>query len=223
MVWNELEGCKADVPRLPREAFDEMYAVDGGSTDGTVEYLESQGIPVYKQPRKGLNAAYHHAVDMCTGDALVVFFPKATIDPACVVDLAKSLESGVELVIASRNINGARNEEDSQFFKPRKWGVMGLAAFVALVWKKEGAFLGDVLHGVKGFSIQAFRKTKLSDTGFTVDLEMVVRAYRLQLSRSEIPVCESPRIAGETHFKILPVAKKLSRFLWDEIVRPPCL
>jgi hypothetical protein len=36
VVWNELEGCKLDVPRLPRDAFDEVFAVDGGSTDGTV-------------------------------------------------------------------------------------------------------------------------------------------------------------------------------------------
>ena len=51
LVWNELEGCKIDVPNLPRDSFEETYAVDGGSTDGTVEYLESQGIPVYRQPK----------------------------------------------------------------------------------------------------------------------------------------------------------------------------
>ena len=64
---------------------------------------------------------------------------------------------------------------------------------------------------------------KLSEAGLTVDIEMVVRAYRLQISRKEIPVSESPRIAGATHFKILPVAKKLTRFLWQEIIQPPAL
>lgn len=46
IVWNELQGCQLDVPKLPRDAFDEIFAVDGGSTDGTIEYLESQGIKV---------------------------------------------------------------------------------------------------------------------------------------------------------------------------------
>ncbi len=64
MVWNEVEGCRLDIPNLPLDQFDEVYAVDGGSTDGTSEYLESLGIPVYLQPKKGLNAAYIHAVDM---------------------------------------------------------------------------------------------------------------------------------------------------------------
>ena len=72
MTWNELEGCKLDVPKLPRGAFDEVYAVDGGSTDGTVEYLTAQGIPVHRQPKKGLNAAYVHADEVSTCDAVVV-------------------------------------------------------------------------------------------------------------------------------------------------------
>jgi len=223
LVWNELKGCQIDVPGLPIESFHEVYAVDGGSIDGTVEFLQSRGIPVHKQPRKGLNAAYHHAVNMCTGEALVVFFPKATVPPSCVLDMAKSLDEGMELVVASRNIRGAVNEEDAHFFKPRKWGVMCLGAFAASLWRTEGSFIRDVLHGVRGFSIPAFRRMKLSETGLTVDLEMIVRSYRLRLSRMEIPVCESPRIAGKTHFKILPVAKTLFKFLVREIIRPPSL
>lgn len=45
LVRNELEGCKADLPRLPLKEFDEVYGVDGGSSDGTVEYLEYTGSP----------------------------------------------------------------------------------------------------------------------------------------------------------------------------------
>jgi glycosyltransferase involved in cell wall biosynthesis len=40
LTWNELEGCKIDVPNSQRKHLEEVYAVDGGSTDGTVEYLE---------------------------------------------------------------------------------------------------------------------------------------------------------------------------------------
>jgi len=50
LVFNERSGCEVDVPKLRRDTFDDVYAVDGGSTDGTVEYLESQGIPVSSNP-----------------------------------------------------------------------------------------------------------------------------------------------------------------------------
>ena len=79
MVWNEKNGCEVDVPLLPLEGFHEVYVVDGGSTDGTVEYFQSKDIPVYRQPVKSLNAAYHYAVELCSGDAIVPFGKKTTI------------------------------------------------------------------------------------------------------------------------------------------------
>jgi len=36
LVFNERAGCEVDVPKLRRDTFDDVYAVDGGSTDGTV-------------------------------------------------------------------------------------------------------------------------------------------------------------------------------------------
>ena len=106
LVWNELEGCRIDAGKLPLDAFEEVYAVDGGSTDGTVAYLESLGIPVYRQPKKGLNAAYMHAADRSTGDAVVVFFPKGTVDPESLRQFRPLLEGGHDLVVTSRNAPG---------------------------------------------------------------------------------------------------------------------
>jgi len=219
LVWNELEGCRIDVPNLPREAFDEIYAIDGGSTDGTVEYLESQGIAVYRQPKRGLNAAYIHAVEKSSCEALVVFFPKGTIAAASLLAFRPLLESGNELVIASRNIQGACNEEDHHLLRPRKWGVKALALTVALLWRREGHLVQDVLHGYKGFTRAAFRRIQPLDHGLSIDLEMTARSYRLRIKRTEFPVTEVARPFGETRFKILPTAIKLSRYLWWELQR----
>lgn len=219
IVWNELGGCKEDVPLMPIEGFDEVYAIDGGSTDGTVEYLESQGIPVHRQTKKSLNAAYADAVTISKCDAVVVFFPKATIDPISVNDLSRSLDMGFDLVVASRNLPGAHNEEDEKLFKPRKWGVSVLSHTISILWRKNGWRIRDVLHGVKGFTVDAYRKMEISDMGVTIDLEMAVRAYRHSIPRTEIAVIEQERFHGETHFKIWPTGKKLALFLFDEIRR----
>ena len=220
MVWNEKKGCEVDVPKLPSDSFLEVYAVDGGSTDGTVEYLEMQGIPVYRQPVKSLNAAYHYAVELSKGKALVVYFPKGNIDPACVLDIAHNLSKHTEFVVASRNIPGGKNEEDDQMFKFRKWGVTILSAIASLLWKREGSRVRDILHGVKGFSLSAFKKMAISKTGVTIDLEMAVRSYRLKIPRKEIPVVECKRMNGESHFQIFPTARYLAAFLWEELWRP---
>jgi glycosyltransferase involved in cell wall biosynthesis len=219
LVWNELEGCKIDVPRLPRDAFDEVYAVDGGSTDGTVSYLEDAGIPVYRQPKKGLNAAYIHAAEKSTCDAVVVFFPKGASEIADLLKFRPLFEAGYDVVIASRNIRGGRNEEDGRFLMPRKWAVLSLAVLAALIWKREGYFVRDVLHGFKGFTLPAFKKIAPLDYGLSIDIEMVVRSYRLVLNRIEFPTLERPRAYGQTHFPFFSSGIKLAKYLWHELNR----
>jgi glycosyltransferase involved in cell wall biosynthesis len=217
LVYNELLGCKADVPRLPRDAFDDVYAIDGGSTDGTVEYLESQGIPVHKQPKRSLNAAYVYAVEWCKTEGLVVFFPKGTLDPSCCLTMAEKLREGHGLVVASRNIPGGRNEEDHKFLKLRKWGVWTLSVLSSVLWRREGWRIRDVLHGVKGFTVAAYRRMQISEVGVTVDLEMTVRAYRLRISRMEFPVVECMRNYSKSSFPIWRTGKQLARFLVREL------
>ncbi len=219
LTRNELPGCRIDVPRLPRGIFHEVYAVDGQSTDGTIAYLESQGIPVHPQPKKGLNAAYVHAARVATGDAVVVFFPKGTIDPETLRAIPPLLKSGNALVIASRKIAGGENEEDSHWWRPRKWAVLTLALGVSLLWRRDGYRVRDVLHGVKGFRLDAFRRMQLLEHGISVDVEMVIAAYRLRLPRAEFPVKESARAYGQTNFRMWPTGKALLRYLWLELFR----
>jgi len=219
LVWNELEGCRLDVPKLPRQAFGEIYAVDGGSTDGTVEYLVAQGIPVHRQPKRGLNAAYVHANDVSTGDAVVVFFPKGTTPTEDLRRFRPLLEQGNDLVIASRSIAGGLNEEDVGWWRPRKWAVMSLGVLAGLVWRREGHRVRDVLHGFKGFSRRAFGEMRILDHGLSIDIEMVVRSYKLRLPRCEFPTSERPRASGGTHFKAWPTGKKLLAYLWYELHR----
>jgi glycosyltransferase involved in cell wall biosynthesis len=219
IVWNELQGCRTDVPNLPMSEFDEVIAVDGGSTDGTVEYLQSQGIKVYKQPKRGLNAAYVHANDVAKGDAVVVYFAKGTLPTSDLLKFRPLFESGNELIIASRQLPGSINEEDVHLFKPRKWAVIGLAVVAALVWRREGAWVRDVLHGFKGWTRPAFARMKVLESGLSIDIEMVVRAYKLRIQRIEFPTKEISRGYGETHFKIWPTGKRLLAYLWFELRR----
>lgn len=220
VVWNELQGCHEDVPELPLDEFDEVFAVDGGSTDGTVEYLESCGISVYRQPKKGLNAAYVHADHIATGDAVVVFFPKGTLPTEDLRRFKPFFEKGYELVIASRQLPGSVNEEDRYFWRFRKWAVLGLAVTAAVIWCREGMWIRDVLHGVKGWKRSTFNQMGVLDVGLSIDIEMVVRAYKLKIPRIEFPTTELSRGYNETRFKFWPTGKQLLSYLWYELRRP---
>jgi len=56
--------------------------------------LESQGIPVLRQPKRSINAAYAHAVALCKTETLVIFFPKARLTRLAAWPCLKSSRKG---------------------------------------------------------------------------------------------------------------------------------
>src|SRR3990172_865485 len=175
LTKNELIGCQHDIPLIQQQLFDEVYAIDANSTDGTIEYLERMGMPVYIQPRKGLNAACIYAFEKCSSDALIFFHPKGSVPVADTEKFRAFFDEGYDLVVASRNIKGAKNEEDHKVIKYRKWFVSVLAILGALLFRREGSMIWDVLHGFRGMTVDAFRKINPSSEGVSIDLEMVCR------------------------------------------------
>ena len=51
-TFNEIEALPKQFPRIPISTFDEVYALDGGSTDGTLEFYEKNGIEVIKAVKR---------------------------------------------------------------------------------------------------------------------------------------------------------------------------
>jgi hypothetical protein len=184
-----------------------------------VEYLEAAGIPVHQQPERGYSAGCHHGFRMCKSDALVLFFPTGSVPVEDILKFRACFDVGAELVIASRNMKGANNEEDVHFFRPRKWFVLGLSLLTALLWKREGPVVWDVLHGFRGMMVEAFNRIELRDTGVSIDLEMVARAYKLGLTVAQFPTSEAGRIEGSTHFPALKTGLRILGYLWREIWR----
>lgn len=219
LTWNEIEGCKHDVPMIDRSKFEQIYCIDGGSTDGTVDYLKEQGIEVYPQTGKGLNQACKDGVDNCRCDAFVFFHPKGSIPVEDAYKFRAYYEQGYEFVVGSRMLKESTNEEDGKLLKPRKWFVLFLGLAAKLLFKKEGNTVWDALHGFRGMTVEAFKKCDISDMSPSVDIEMVCRSYKLRLKRVEFPTTESSRIAGETHFKAFATGKKLLKYLVWEIRR----
>lgn len=219
ITWNELEGCKHDIPLIDKTKFEQIYCIDGGSEDGTVEYLQEHGIEVYQQTKKGLNQACMDGVDYCKCDAFVFFHPKGSIPVTDIYKFRKYFEKGYGLVVGSRMMKDSVNEEDFRLLKPRKWFVLGLGLLAKVLFQREGNTIWDTLHGFRGMTVDAFHRLSISDRDPSIDIEMVCSSYKLQIKRIEFPTKESSRIAGETHFKAFATGNKLLRYMVWEIGR----
>jgi len=219
LTWNEIDGCRHDVPSLPLDEFEEVYAIDGGSTDGTVEYLQSRGIETLRQAEPGYNQAYLSAFARCATDAVVLFHPKGSIAPMAVRQFRAALEAGNDVVVASRLIRGGRNEEDDRLLRPRKWFVLGLALLAALLWRRRGPIVWDVLHGCRAVRRTTFFALDPLPEGLSIDLEIVVRGYRKRYRMAEFPVEEQSRLSGKTRFPALRTGRRLIGYVLRELRR----
>ena len=57
LTLNEIEGMKVIMPRIDPSWCDQIIILDGGSTDGTVEWAREQGYFVHVQKQKGFRHA----------------------------------------------------------------------------------------------------------------------------------------------------------------------
>ena len=215
LTWNEIHGCQQVVSQLPTDVFSDIFALDGGSTDGTREYLQSSGVKVVAQRQRSYNAAYIEALRHYSGDAIVFYHPKGTVDAASLPLLADKLASGFDLVIASRMLPASRNEEDGQLFRHRKWFGLALSYAASLQWNHgRCSRVTDPLHGYRGLSRSFSDSLVLRPMGVTADLEMIHTAYRIEALVTEVPVDESEREVGGTHFPAWSTGKQLLSYLF---------
>lgn len=216
LTWNEVHGCRQVIPKLPRELFGEIFALDGGSTDGTIEYLGSQGIRVVPQRIRSYNSAYVEATEHYSGDAIVFYHPKGTVDAESLPLLVEALSIGADLVVASRMLPGSTNEEDEHIIRHRKWFGQGLSIAASLRWRRKGQpRITDPLHGYRGCSRSFTDSLRFRPTGVTADLEMVRHAYDNGAKIIEIPVNESEREIGGTHFPAFKTGRALIGYIFS--------
>lgn len=221
LTLNEIDGVSQVFPKLPLHVLDEVLVVDGGSTDGTLEFFRSRGVRVIRQARRGRGEAFRLAVRHARHDALVFFSPDGNEDPGDIPRLIDALAAGYDMVIASRFMPGARSEDDDKFlFASRRWGNLLFTWLANALCARDGR-ITDTINGYRAITRAAFGRLAPDADGYAIEFQMSIRALQLGLRVREIPTQESPRIGrGVSKLNAIPVGLKFLALLLREWARP---
>src|SRR3990167_452919 len=214
LARNEIECVKIIQPIVEKQdknSYDEIYLIDGGSTDGTVEYYRQRGIPVLTQNVTGRGKAFQDAIEKIDADAYIFFSPDGNEDPNDLARFRLELEKGADLVIASRMMKGAVNEEDHLIFKWRKWVNNAFNILANIFFRRSGSFITDSINGYRAITREAGKKLQLNAYDHTIEYQMTIRAFKNSMNIVEFPTIEGQRVAGESG---LPNFKTGLQFIW---------
>ncbi len=109
---DEIDGVKVIMPQIKKEWYDQLIVADGGSTDGTLEYLKENNYEYFIQQGKGMTAALKEALLKTTGDIVIMFAPDGNSLPETIPELSSLIKSGYDIAIGSRYFGGAKSLDD---------------------------------------------------------------------------------------------------------------
>ncbi|MHA2243712.1 MAG: glycosyltransferase family 2 protein [Candidatus Hodarchaeales archaeon] len=190
LTYNEIEGSRALYPNLPFDLFNRVVLVDGGSTDGTVEFWKDHGIEIIKQRSPGRGTAFIIAQNTCKEDILLFFSPDGNENPNDIRLLLSAIESGADLAIATRFGRGAKSLDAEGH---RRFGNL---FFTFLVNSLFRANVTDAVNGFRAIKRRKMYLLNLPYSRFEIEFQMTIRAAKLGFKITEIPTTEFERIGG---------------------------
>src|SRR5712691_8888501 len=221
LTYNERPCLEQIFPLIPapspQSGFDLLVAIDGGSTDGTEEYYRERDVPVIGQSRRGRGDAFLLAFERIDADGYIFFSPDGNEDVRDLSRFKPLLESGADLVIASRMTRGSVNEEDIHLLKPRKWANNALNLLANIFFRKAGPFVTDSINGYRAITRRAAKDLKLDALDYTIEYQMTIRALKKRMAIVEFPTTEGQRVAGATGASSFPTGMRFLKRLWREL------
>lgn len=212
LTLNEIEGMREVMPQIKKDWVDQIIIVDGGSTDGTIEYVKKNGYFLHIQKKKGIRNAYMEVLEYVSGDVVITFSPDGNCIPEVITQLVEKMKEGYDMVIASRYAKGAKSYDDDFLTGIGNWFATSLVNFL------YRAKYTDVM-GI----FRAYKKTLIYDLDLDKDASystperifhtklsweplLSVRAAKRRLRLGDIPADEPKRIGGQ---------RKLQLFRWS--------
>jgi len=200
-TYNEKDNVPILYERLSKTLKDidyEIIIVDDNSPDGTYEAAlalsekDKRVLPIKRIHERGLSSAVMRGFAAARGKYLAVMDADLQHDEAILLEFLKRLETGCDIVIGSRQVEGGGIENWSGIRKLISWG----ATFLAKLLLPHN--ISDPMSGFFALTRDTYDQIsdKINPRGFKILLEVVSKAKKAKIE--EVGFIFKPRIHGES-------------------------
>ena len=208
---NEAVSIGVQLRQLP-PLFAQIVVVDNGSEDATAEVARTAGAQVVREPRRGYGRACLAGIAALRSEITAIVFMDADLsdDPADAGRLAETLVAGGwDMVIGSRVLG---HPEPGSLTPVQRFGNWLTTHLIRWIWNVPFTDLGPL----RIVRCEALRRLDMRDGDFGWNVEMQVKAVRLGLTVTEIPVSYRRRKFGKSKISgtVIGSARAGVKILW---------
>ena len=189
-VGQFVEWCRQGISKAGIRA--EIIIVDS-SSDRTPEIALAAGARVLRCPKRGLGRAYIDAIPFIRGRFVILGDADCTYDFRELRPFLAEFRRGAEFIMGSR-FKGTI-EEGAMPPLHRYFGTPFTTWILNVMY---GTKFSDIHCGMRGITLDAFKRIELSSQGWEYASEMVLKSVHLRLNSAEVPVAFFKDPAGRT-------------------------
>ncbi len=190
----------------------EVVIADNGSTDGSPEIARRMGARVVHVAAKGYGNALKGGIAAARGKYVIMGDADDSYDFLELSKFVEQLRGGNELVQGCRLPAGGGTVRPGAMPMLHRW--WGNPMFSWLARRLFGAPINDVYCGMRGFSMELYRRLGQRCTGMEFATEMIIKSVRHLGRISEVPITLHPdgRRAHPPHLKTFRDGWRTLRF-----------
>ena len=212
MTLNEIDGMKVIMPQVNRAWCDQILVIDGGSTDGTIEWARENGYEVYVQKQKGIRNGYLEAWHLVRGEVVITFSPDGNCVAEAIPRLIAKMREGYDMVVASRYLDDAHSDDDDlvtgfgNWFFTRTINVLYRANYTDVMGIYR-AYKKDLVHDLELDTDKYFdsieKLFRCGPRGLSWEPFLSMLAHKYGYRVGEVAAPEPARLGGNRKLRIL--------------------